>query len=96
MLPQKNYVPNAISPPKYIVLLVLPGSIRISHICLKRKEGVHIPLPEAHVEWDHCDPNILSGLLVHVAQFQPGVVLKSEMSSKLRRMRSICRKRQRL
>ena len=54
---------------------------RIGNINLKRREICHIPLPEAHVEWDHCDPDILSGLLVYVAQLKPGVVLKSTVSS---------------
>ena len=46
-----------------------------------RVSSVHIPLPEAHVEWDYCDPDIFSGLLVYVAQLKPGVVLKSTVSS---------------
>ena len=63
---------------------------RIGSINLKRREICHLPLPEAHVEWDHCDPDIFSSLLVHVAQLKPGMVLKSKVSNMLRRMRSRC------
>ena len=72
---------------------------RIGNINLKRREICHIPLPEAHVEWDHCDPDILSGLLVYVAQLKPGVVLflpRPECVLGLERRLSSLRKHQEL
>ena len=43
-----------------------------------RGEGrINQPLnmPETHVEWNDCHPDVLRGLLVNVRQLQPGMIL---------------------